>query len=222
MNITRKDGRATARSEQVRDLLRGRTAENPMLGTDIRKVIPNDRVYNTICAMLRDGQIARSGERGQYAYWLVRETICRKRYTAEELKQHKRERERVYGRRRRAAAGIMSAQERFAVRRKEAEARAAQKAADKAAAKEARKATREAARVARAAAAAEERQKAADAKKAAERRKAKARAQPAVLMSEARRVAATLATPQYETVDDFLRRGGRIQTLPGVGHGLAP
>lgn len=92
------------RADKIRTVLR--EAGRPVSSTEIVAKVPGIQTHHAIGAMYRQGHIDRTGERGEYRYWLAREPVIRPTFaTEEERKARTKERERIRQAKRRLDRG---------------------------------------------------------------------------------------------------------------------
>lgn len=163
------------------------------------------KLARNVHRMWRDGLLARSGKCRSYAFVIARAPVRRERIPRDERLRLKAERERARSRRRIAAGQARSWEAWKAeceARRVAAQVRKAEAQAKRQRARDAERAEREAAR------------------EAARRAPKPARAKPAVQPTSARPFVRPAPQPtpvEFESVEAFLRRGGKVIHLePGA------
>lgn len=227
------------RANQIREVLRA--AKAPMTSGEIMALVPGIRTHHALGAMYRQGHVDRSGERGEYRYWLAREPISRITFASEEERRQRRnERERIRQAKRRRANGALPFADMVAARREEAAKRKAIRDAERAAARAEREAKRPKTEEERLAAKRASNRKY-YAKQASARKQAKAAFLAAEAKKKARRTKKINAKyncvviprrPQLEdapkrivvpeTVEEWMARTGQApEVLPGVGARVA-
>lgn len=227
------------RANQIREVLRA--SAKPMTSREIIAIVPGIRTHHAIGAMYRQGHIDRTGERGDYRYWLAREPISRLKFASEEERRARRnERERIRQAKRRRKDGARPFADMVADRRAAAAKKKAERDAERAKARAEREAMKKPMTEAERLAAKRASNRKSYAKQAAIRKQAR----EAFLAAEGKKRAKVVAKanakinaayncvviprrPQLEdapkrvvvpeTVEEFLARGGVVEVLPGVG-----